>query len=227
MTLKADVYNQLGKKVSSIDLPESVFALPENLPLIHQVFVSMMSNLRTNIAHTKGRGEVSGGGKKPWKQKGTGRARHGSTRSPIWIGGGVALGPTNQQNFKKKINTKMKTKALYTVLSQKLAHGEIIFVDSLGFDAPKTKDAKAFMDSLAQGSGIAELGNKRNNRAYIATVGKNDNVLKSFGNFGSVKVDEVRKLSTLDALTYKYIIITNPQASLENLASRAGSKDAA
>ncbi len=222
MSLKADIYNQTGKKVNSIDLPESVFAVTENLPLIHQVFVSMMSNKRTNIAHTKGRGEVSGGGKKPWKQKGTGRARHGSTRSPIWVGGGVSFGPTNNQNFKKKINTKMKSKALATVLSQKLAHGEIIFVDSLAFDAPKTKDAKTFMENLAQGTGISELATKRNNRAFIATSSKDDVILKSFGNFGNVKVDEVRKLNTLDLLTYKYIIITNPEASIENLAARAG-----
>jgi len=121
--MKATIYNTKGTKAGDIDLPEEVFGLDMNESLVHQVYVSMMSNKRSNIAHTKDRSDVSGGGKKPWKQKGTGRARVGSNRSPIWIGGGITFGPRNDKNFKKKINKKMKSKALFTVLSQKMRDG--------------------------------------------------------------------------------------------------------
>ena len=118
--MNAKVYNQSGKEAGEIKLPEAVFGLPWNVSaerLVHQVTVSMMGNQRIPIAHTKTRGEVSGSGIKPWRQKGTGRARHGSRRSPIWVGGGVSGGPRNDKNFSRKINKKMKTKALFTVLS--------------------------------------------------------------------------------------------------------------
>lgn len=218
--MKATVYNQKGTKAGDIDLPESVFGLPENDALIHQVYVSMTSNQRANIAHTKDRSEVRGGGKKPWKQKGTGRARHGSIRSPIWIGGGITFGPRNEKNFSKKINKKMKTKALFTVLSQKMRDGEIIFVDSLNFDTPKTKDAQVVLEKLAGIKGAEGLANKKNNRAFIALDSGDENVLKSFGNFSNVSVDELRKLNIMDLLKYKYLVITNPEESLKVLESR-------
>src|SRR4029079_6164453 len=104
--------------------------------------VSMMSSARHAIANTKTRGEVRGGGKKPWQQKGTGRARHGSTRSPIWVGGGIAHGPRADKNYDRKVNKKAKTKALYTILSKKFQDGEILVMESISFDKPKAKDAK-------------------------------------------------------------------------------------
>jgi ribosomal protein L4 len=106
------VYTTDGKQKGTIDLPDTIFAQKWNADLVHQVATSIMSNARAATAHTKDRGEVSGGGKKPWKQKGTGRARHGSSRSPIWVGGGVAHGPRNDKSYTKKINAKMKVKAL-------------------------------------------------------------------------------------------------------------------
>src|SRR3989338_4393818 len=127
--MEAKVYTQDGKESGKVKLPEDVFNLPWNSDLVHQVVVSMESNARVTVAHTKDRSEVSGGGKKPWKQKGTGRARHGSIRSPLWIGGGVTHGPRNEKNFKKKINKKMKIKALYVVLSEKLRNNEILFLN--------------------------------------------------------------------------------------------------
>ena len=100
--METQIYNQKGEVVKKLKLSEEVFALPWNADLVHQVVVSMTSNQRDNIAHTKNRGDVRGGGKKPWRQKGTGRARHGSNRSPIWRGGGVTFGPTNEKNWSKK-----------------------------------------------------------------------------------------------------------------------------
>src|SRR5512135_3441222 len=101
--MKTDIYNIQGKKAGSVELPESIFGVAWNDSLMHQVVTSMEDNARTNVAHTKGRGEVRGGGKKPWRQKGTGRARHGSIRSPIWVGGGVAHGPRNTKVFARAI----------------------------------------------------------------------------------------------------------------------------
>src|SRR4051812_16206027 len=129
--MEATVYNQQGKSAGKIKLPEAVFGVPWNADLVHEVVRLMNSNSRTNVAHAKTRGEVRGGGKKPWKQKGTGRARHGSTRSPIWVGGGVAHGPRKDKNFDRKINKKARAKALYTILSRKFKDGEILFVDSV------------------------------------------------------------------------------------------------
>src|SRR3989338_14679 len=135
------IFSMAGKKVGSIALPESIFGAPWRSDLVHQVTTGMQANLRQNRAHTKDRAEVSGGGKKPWKQKGTGQARHGSSRSPIWRHGGITFGPRAERNYSEKINKKMRISALLSVLSQKAKDGEIILVDQLAFAGPKTKDA--------------------------------------------------------------------------------------
>src|SRR5690606_29965426 len=121
----------------------------------------------SGTAHTKGRGEVRGGGKKPWKQKGTGRARHGSTRSPIWSGGGTAHGPRTEKDYARKINKNVRAKALASVLSQKFADGEIIFVDALSFAAPKAAEARKVLTALAGIEGKKTLGTKTTNAALI------------------------------------------------------------
>src|SRR3989344_4389677 len=124
--MEAKIYNQDGKESGKMDLPAKIFGLKWNSDLVHQVVVAMMGNARIPWAHTKNRGEVSGTGKKPWKQKGTGQARHGSRRSPIWVCGGVAHGPRNERKYDRKINKKMRAKALFTVLSQKFKDGELV-----------------------------------------------------------------------------------------------------
>jgi large subunit ribosomal protein L4 len=179
-----------------------------------------MSNARVAIADTKDRGEVRGGGKKPWRQKGTGRARHGSRRSPIWVGGGVAHGPTSEKNFKCKINKKMKVKALYTVLSAKLRDGEICFVDDLTFKTPKTKDAVSAIASLSKLKGFEKMAYKSGKRALIALPTTEEATVKSFRNLASVKVVNTIELNPVDVLTYKYLVISAPEESLKTFVAK-------
>jgi large subunit ribosomal protein L4 len=217
--MEAKVYNNQGKEVSSIKLPEDVFGAPWNDSLVHQVAISMTANERTPIAHTKNRGEVSGTGKKPWKQKGTGRARHGSRRSPIWVGGGVSHGPRKDRDYSKKINKKMKVGALFSVLSKKMKDGELVLVDNISFASPKTRDAKSMMSSLSKVKDFAGLG-KRKNAAFIALPTKDENVSKSFRNFGNLEVGDLKDLNVVDLLSHKYLILTNPEDSIKMLSSR-------
>lgn len=222
--MQAPLYNTQGKETGKIDLPESVFGLSWNNDLVHQVVTAMQANARNPIAHTKDRSEVSGTGKKPWRQKGTGNARHGSRRSPIWRTGGVAHGPRNERDYSQKINKKMRAKALYTVLSKKLKDGEILFVDELSFEAPKTKDAKATITSLAGIDGFSMLDKKRKNAALIALPVRAAATEKSFANIGSVLVESVRNLNPVEALRYKYLVVVGAKDAIEVLESREGKK---
>ncbi|PIQ91837.1 MAG: 50S ribosomal protein L4 [Parcubacteria group bacterium CG11_big_fil_rev_8_21_14_0_20_39_22] len=218
--MEAKIYNQKGKEVGSIKLSESIFAVPWNSDLVNQVVVSMMGNKRTPVAHSRDRSEVSGGGKKPWKQKGTGRARHGSSRSPIWIGGGVTHGPRNEKDYSRKINRKMKARALTAILSKKFELGELVFVDKFEFAAPKTKEAREVLSAIADASGNGDLKTKRKNSALIALGSKNENTEKSFSNMGNVIVDEARNIDPLRLFNTKYLIIENPSETLEFLESK-------
>lgn len=218
--MEAKVYNQKGKESGSVALPETVFGLKWNGDLVHQVVESIRANLRTPVAHTKDRGDVAGGGKKPWRQKGTGRARHGSIRSPLWRGGGVAHGPRNEKVYTKKINKKMRAKALYTVLSEKLRSGQVIFVDTLDFAAPKTKDAKGVVSALAGVKGFEKLATKRTNTAVIALSGRNVAAEKSFRNFSNMEVMQAKDLNPYAVLNHKYLVIAGPEESVKTIASR-------
>lgn len=218
--METKIYNQTGEEAGKITLPESVFGLPWNADLVHQVVVSQQSNARTPVAHTKDRSEVSGGGKKPWRQKGTGRARHGSSRSPIWIGGGVTHGPRNEKSYAKKVNKKMRAKALYTVLSEKLRDGEVLFVDKLETGEIKTKKAKEVLVSLSGVEGFDGLATKKKNAAYITFSQKNENTEKSFQNFGNVNLNTVENMNLLDVLNHKYLVITDPEKSIEVIEKR-------
>lgn len=219
-TLSASVYDVSGKEVRKIELPEALFAAKKNDTLVHQVVVSMEANARTPVAHAKDRSEVRGGGKKPWKQKGTGRARHGSRRSPIWVGGGVAHGPTKDRDFSKKINKKMRSAALASVLSSKLEDGEIIFVDMPNFEAPKTKDAKGALESFAKVAGFESLATRRNNAALIALSGENENAEMSFRNMGNVATAAAKDLNPVSILSYRYLVVANPEEAIEALTNR-------
>lgn len=218
--MEATIYNKEGKSAGKVKLPAEVFGLAWNADLVHQVMTSMMTNARQPIAHTKTRGEVRGGGKKPWRQKGTGRARHGSTRSPLWVGGGVAHGPRNEKNYARKVNKAAKAKALFTLLSKKFRDGEIVFVDSLSFAAPKTAEARATLVAISKAKGLEKLATKRKNAAFIALAKKDVNVEKSFRNIGSVVVEEARNVNLLDILQHTFLVIENPSEAIKVLEAK-------
>src|SRR3989344_1511461 len=196
------LYNQNADKVGSVSLPDKVFGLPMNEDLLQQVVISQMSNKRQNIAHTKERGDVRGGGKKPWKQKGTGRARHGSIRSPIWKGGGVTFGPRNDKNFKKKINKKMAHKALLVALSSKVKDKELIIIDGLNFDNWKTKEMAGVINK------ISNLFLSKNGSLLLVTdKTMGDTVVRVTRNIPKVDVIEAKNLNALDVMARKNLLI--------------------
>lgn len=207
--MEIKLYNQNGEKVGNVELPEGVFNLKWNDDLIHQVVTSMHSNLRTPVAHSKGRGEVRGGGRKPWRQKGTGRARHGSIRSPLWRGGGVTHGPLKEKDYSKKINKKMKKKAFFVVLSQKLRDKEILFLDKIKLSQTKTKEAFGILKNISKIEGFERLKTKKKNRAILALPKKDEKITRSFHNIPGLQISETRNLNTLDILIYKYLVLVN------------------
>ncbi|MGM0629136.1 MAG: 50S ribosomal protein L4 [Patescibacteria group bacterium] len=218
--MEANVYNQKGKKVSAITLPEKVFAQKWNPDLVHQVVVSMESNARMSTASVKGRSDVRGGGKKPWRQKGTGRARHGSRRSPIWVGGGVTHGPSNEKDYTKKINKKMRAKALLSVLSQKYRDNEILFVDKITFEEPKSKEAKGVLEAWGSIKGFERMASKKKNAALISISEDDSDVKRSFRNLGNVDIKETRSLNPVAVLSSSYLVIENPERALSFLESK-------
>jgi large subunit ribosomal protein L4 len=221
--METTIYNTQGKKAGSLTLPESIFGVPWNASLMHQVVTSMMDNARTPVAHVKDRGAVRGGGKKPWKQKGTGRARHGSIRSPIWRGGGVTHGPSNEKDYSRAIPRAMRQKALTIALSKKFADGQILFVDSFGIDTPKTATASKIIHTLKTIAGFEKLSYAKN-AALIGLADPRVGTVKSFRNIASVSAQGVRELNPVSVLQYRYLILENPEASLAILTSRMEKK---
>jgi len=209
-----------GEKAGTIELPAELFDVKWRADLVEQVATAIAANKRQNRAHTKDRAEVAGGGRKPWKQKGTGQARHGSTRSPIWRHGGITFGPRTERDYHEKINKSMRRAALMSVLSQKAKDGEIILVDSLAFSTPKTALAKQALAAIAKGSEAKYLATKKKNAALIAFSSYGANSVKSFRNIGSVATEEARNLNALDLLTYKYLVIENPTESFKQLIGK-------
>lgn len=222
--MKTDIYNAQGKKSGSIELPENIFGVKWNDSLMHQVVTSMQDNARPTVAHTKNRGDVRGGGRKPWAQKGTGRARHGSSRSPIWKGGGVTHGPRKEKDYSREIPKKMRAKALFMALSRKLKDGELIFVDSFGLQEPKTSVAKRSLVQLAGVSGFERLNRKKKNLALIAFADPTAASQKSFRNIGNVDCVPMRSLNPVAVLGHSFLIIENPEASVAIVAERATKK---
>lgn len=219
--MQAKIYNQKGTSAGDITLPEKVFAVKWRSDLVHQVVQSMRSNKRAGTADTKDRGEVRGGGKKPWKQKGTGQARHGSTRSPIWVGGGVTHGPLTEKNYKRKISKSMRAQALFSVLSKKLKDDEILFVDSLTPTTIGTKSAVEVVKNLAKASGFKNIATSKKPKVLVALSGRSENTEKSFRNIPSLEIVFVKNLNPLDVLNYQYLLIENPEEGVKFLEARS------
>lgn len=222
--MKISVYDHSGKKSRDIDLPEDIFGLEWNGDLVHQVVVGMQANKRSNTAHTKDRSEVSGGGKKPWRQKGTGQARHGSRRSPIWIGGGVTFGPRNERDFTQKINKKMRKKALLVSLSQKLRDGQVLFVDSFTDVNGKTKEMQAIFDKFAMVPGFETLNTKKHNNVFLTSSVVEENLKQGVKNLYHVSLSSVENLNPVDVLNHRYLIIADPEKSVEFLQTKLTEK---
>ncbi len=218
--MEAKIYTQKVTSAETIALPAKVFGAKWRADLVHQVVEGMRSNKRAGTADTKDRGEVRGGGKKPWKQKGTGHARHGSSRSPIWVGGGVTHGPLSDKNYKRKISKKMRAQALFSVLSKKMKDGEILFVDSLSLSEAKTKKAVEIMKNLSKASGFKPLAGSKKPRVLTALFGRNKKTEKSFRNLPQLEIVFLKNLNPLDVLQYQYLLIENPEESVKFLESR-------
>ncbi|HDL74847.1 MAG TPA: 50S ribosomal protein L4 [bacterium] len=198
-----NTYNQSGEKTGQIELPKEIFEISLNSNLVHQVAVSQMANKRQVIAHTKTRANVSGGGKKPWRQKGTGRARHGSTRSPIWKGGGVTFGPSNERVFKKRIPKNMKRKALFMVLTSKIKEKSLIVLDDLKLENAKTKLMAEIIKNLR-----IKIKDFKKGSIFIALSKKDNNIIKTCRNIPKINTIQAKDLNVLDLLSFKYLIIT-------------------
>ena len=194
--MTTDVYNKEHEKVGAIELPDAVFSVKWSPDLVKQAIVAQMANRRKPIAHTKGRGEVSGGGKKPWRQKHTGRARAGSSRSPLWKGGGTTFGPSKERDFSKKINQKMKRLALRSLLSKKATSGEVAVIDDLSLSEYKTKHAarivKKFFGNTAS---VLFIPGKENIK--FSRAGKNIPRVATAGTSG---------MNIYDCSRYKFIV---------------------
>lgn len=207
MSIKVSVYNQKAEKMSDIELSEKVFGVKMNEALVHQAVLAQMGNERQVLADTKDRSEVRGGGKKPWRQKGTGRARSGSSRSPIWIGGGVTFGPTSDRNFTKGINKKMKKKAMFIALSDKLNNDSLVVLDKIQMEERKTKIFNDIIKSI-EGKIIKSEEKKKKRSILIVTDEKDENVKYSGRNLAGVKVINLNNINIVDLLKYQKLVVT-------------------
>lgn len=189
------VLNMKGSEVGSIELSDNVFAVEYNEPLIHQAIVTRLANERQGTKSTLTRTEVRGGGIKPWRQKGTGRARQGSIRAPQWIKGGVVFAPKSR-DFSKKMNAKAKKSALLSALSKKVADGEFIVVDELTVSAPKTKEMAAFAKALGL------------NKALVVMDNDDVNVIRAAANLPCIATLPLAQLSTYEVVVNQKIVMT-------------------
>lgn len=208
--MKAPVYNKKGEEVETILLPKEMFEVKMNQDLVYQVLVSQQANRRVVIAHTKTRKYVSGGGRKPWRQKGTGRARHGSRRSPIWVGGGVAFGPTKEKSYKKIVPKKMKRKALFMVLSAKAKDNQLFVVDEMEAKKPKTKEIALLLSNLRKKIKSFEKGT-----VLILLPEKDDNLILSARNIRKTSISLANEINVLDLMSHKTLLL--PKKSVEVL----------
>ena len=198
---KVALFNQDGTEAGNIELNESVFGIEPNNHVIHQAVVMQQAAKRQGNHAVKNRSAVRGGGAKPWRQKGTGRARQGSIRSPQWVGGGVVFGPTTERNYKQTLPKKVRRLALQSALSSKVKTEDIIVLNDLQFDVPKTKEFVQVLDAL-----------KVEEKALVVTTERNENAIRSANNLSNVKVITVDRVNVLDLVAYDKLILTKDAA---------------
>ncbi len=196
--MKIDVFDKQNNKVDTVELPDKIFAVKWNPDLVHQALTVQLANRRQNLAHAKTRSEVRGGGKKPWRQKGTGRARHGSSRSPLWIGGGATHGPLKERVFAKKINKKMNRLAIFSVLSKKLENQEIKVVDGIKPESPKTKTMISLLKNLID---------SKKPKALLIASSENKKINQAVSNIKGISAIASKSLNVYDLLKNKNIIL--------------------
>jgi large subunit ribosomal protein L4 len=211
--MKINIYNQEAKVVGELELADKTFAIKPKADLIHQAVVAQMGNARQVLAHTKTKAEVRGGGIKPWRQKGTGRARAGSSRSPLWEGGGVIFGPRKDRNFSKDLPKKMKQKAMLMVFSDKISNSQLVVLDDLKIEAYKTKVINQILKNIE----TEILKNKRRSLLLINGI-KNDKIYYSTRNLPDVSIINLENLNIVDLVRYKNVVLT--KNALELLAKR-------
>jgi large subunit ribosomal protein L4 len=215
MAIEVITYNIKGKESGKVKLNDKIFGVKINEALVHQAMVAQEANERQVIAHVKDRSEVRGGGRKPWRQKGTGRARAGSNRSPIWKGGGVTFGPRNERNFTKQINKKMRQKALFMVLSDKVNSKQIYILDEISVEKPKTKPMETTIKKI-----IKPKDKKDKLNLLIINEKKDEKAWYSIRNLAGVKYINVNNINILDLLKKKDLVIT--RNSVKILEERYG-----
>jgi len=196
--MKIDLYNQNGEVTGSVTLPKEIFDVKFNADLVHQIAVSLSGNKRQISAHARIRSEVSGGGKKPWMQKGTGRSRHGSTRSPLWKGGGVTHGPRKDRIFEREVPKKMRRKALFMVLSQKAKENQLVILDKIELEKGKTKEMASSLGKLPCS----------NQATLIALSNYDKKIFLAARNIKKTHIEDARNLNVLELLNYKYLLLT-------------------
>ncbi len=209
--MKVDVFNMEGKKLRQVDLPGALFEAPINIDLMHQAYIRQMANARLGTHSTKGRSEVSGGGRKPWRQKGTGRARQGSTRAAQWVGGGKIHTP-KPRSYKQSMPKKMRQAALRSALSAKAADAGVVLVDVLNLDEPKTRFMVEALNNLV-GDASALVLMPEKDQSY-------DTVIRSTDNIADAKVLLASYLNIRDLLGYDKLIM--PLKTLEVLVAHLG-----
>ena len=207
--MRVPVRNVAGEVVDHTELMETIFGIEPHEPVMHQALVRQLSNARLGTARTKTRGEVRGGGRKPWRQKGTGRARHGSIREPQWRGGGIAFGPRPGRNYKKRMPRKMRRLALRSALSAKCAESRIVVLDELCLPAPKTREMVALLDRLEVDSS-----------ALILLADRDEAIERSARNLPGVKTLRASYLNVRDLFTYTYLLM--PLATLTTIEAFLG-----
>ena len=208
---QVDTHTMTGEPAGTAELDDAFFGAPLNVPAMHQVVTAQLANARRGTSKVKSRNEVRGGGAKPWRQKGTGRARQGSIRAPQWTGGGIVHGPSGEQNHGKRVNKKVKRLALASALSDRAASGDVRVVEGLSFDTPSTKSAVALLDGL-------ELTGRR---VLLVLASRDEVVGKSFRNLRDVHLLTVDQLNTYDVLCSDVVLFASEALAYLGTGTRA------